>query len=439
LGYHASMAEAALTPEKPVRPASTRRKRFLRWLPWISGSIGVAVALLWWAIHRFDWMGPLVANTLRAIIGADAVASIEDWVYSVEDRKNRLLREQEAPKAYWTVPVPAASAPPIASAAGAVPSLPPFRPKDPGPALKSWSAPGDGVWVPIRDPRRPGEEVSMMKTLLHADAERGWSEVFVVAVDLRRVTLHIVPGSQEPKADNKDAEKIVRPAVIPERDHEELLAAFNGGFMTEHGGYGMKLDGITIVAPKAKACSVGVYKDQSIRVGPWTDLEASEPEMLWYRQAPECMVHNNEIHPGIRWKAGIKKWGATLDGETVIRRSAIGINAARDVLYVSITNHTNAKELAEGMRHAGAVEVAQLDVNWSYPKFVLFEAKQPGGPRKAVALAAGFEFHEDEYIRKKARRDFFYLMRKPQGAPPSAAPSAAPSAVPSAKPDAGAP
>jgi len=57
--------------------------------------------------------------------------------------------------------------------------------------------------------------------------------------------------------------------------------------------------------------------------------------------------------------------------------------------------------------------VAQLDVNWSYPKFVLFEPKEPGGPRKAVALASGFEFSEDEYIRKRARRDFFYLVRKP--------------------------
>lgn len=427
------MAEAALTTEQPVRPASTRGRRFLRWLPRISAVLGVLLALLWWAIHRYDWMGPLVANTLRSIIGADAVASIEDWVYSVEDSKNRMLRDKEAPKAYWKVPAPTSAAPPVASGGSGVPALPPFHPKDPGPALKSWSAPGDGIWVPIVDPRRPGEEPHMMKTLLHADVERGWSEVFVVAIDLRRVTLHIVPGSQEPKADNKDAEKIERPAVIPERDHEELLAAFNGGFMTEHGGYGMKLDGVTIVAPKPKACSIGVYKDQSIRIAPWTELEATEPEMLWYRQAPECMVRENKIHPGILWKAGIKKWGATLDGETVIRRSAIGINPARDILYVSITNHTNAKVLAEGMRHAGATEVAQLDVNWSYPKFVLFEPKQPGGPRKAVALAAGFEFSEDEYIRKKARRDFFYLMRKKPGGTPS------PTASPAPASDAGAP
>jgi hypothetical protein len=33
-----------------------------------------------------------------------------------------------------------------------------------------------------------------------------------------------------------------------------------------------------------------------------------------------------------------------------------------------------------------------------------------------VALAPGFEFSEDEYIRKRARRDFFYVMRKDKAA-----------------------
>jgi hypothetical protein len=44
---------------------------------------------------------------------------------------------------------------------------------------------------------------------------------------------------------------------------------------------------------------------------------------------------------------------------------------------------------------------------------VLFEPTGGSPERKAVALAEGFEFSEDEYIRKRARRDFFYLMRKP--------------------------
>jgi hypothetical protein len=411
------MSQAAVRGERRARRTTSRTGRWARWLPRASAGLGIAAALMWWAVHRYDWMGPLVANTLRSIVGVGAVAKLEDVVYAIEDRYNRLARGTEAPKSYWAVPsapkAPVLAAPaPAPSSSVAEPALPPFRPADPGPALKSWSAPGDGVWVPITDPRRPGEAPYLMKTLLHPDKERGWAEVFVVAVDLRRVTLHVVPGTQEPKTDNKEAEKLERPAVIPERDHEELLAAFNGGFMTEHGGYGMMLDGVTLVAPKPKACTIAVYKDGGLKIAPWTDLEPDASSMLWFRQAPECMVRSGKLHPGILYVSGNRKWGATLDGETVIRRSGIGLNAARDVLYVSITNHTNARVLAEGLRHAGAADIAQLDVNWSYPKFVLYEPKEPGGPRKAVALASGFEFSEDEYIRKKARRDFFYLVRK---------------------------
>ena len=134
--------------------------------------------------------------------------------------------------------------------------------------------------------------------------------------------------------------------------------------------------------------------------------------MKWFRQMPGCMYEDGKIHPGLA-DPETRLWGATLDGETVIRRSAVGLSAARDVLYVGISNHTTAKAIADGMRHAGAATVGQLDVNWSYPKFVLYEPKEPGGPRKAVALAAGFEFDEDEYIRKRSLRDFFYLVRKP--------------------------
>jgi hypothetical protein len=405
----------ASAPKAPRARAPRGFQRLRRWVPRIAALLGVATAVLWWAVHRFDWMGPLVANSLRAVVGVNAVAKLEDFVYGLEDTKNRLFRGTEAPQAYWSAaPLPAPPPPaPAASSAGAPPALAPFRPKDPGAALKSWAAKGDGVWVPILDPRRPGEQPYMLKTLLHPDPERGWAEVFVVAVDLRRATLKIVAGKREPAADNPKAEKMERPAVIPEADHEELLAAFNGGFMTEHGAYGFKLGALTVVAPIDKSCTIAEYDDGSLRIAPWPDMKADEARMGWLRQAPECMVHESKFHPGILYVSGNRKWGATLDGETVIRRSGIGLNAARDTLYVAISNHTNAKVFAKGMHHAGAVEVAQLDVNWSYPKFVLFEPKTPGGPRKAVPLASGFEFSEDEYIRQKARRDFFYLVRKP--------------------------
>src|SRR6185369_1343881 len=160
----------------------------------------------------------------RAVIGDDNVAKLEDFVYGVEDGINRRVRRKEAPKAYWSVPASSASTSvaAVTTATTQGDGLPPFRPKDPGPALKSWSAPGDGVWVPITDPRRPEEPPYMMKTLLHPDGSRGWAEVFIVAVDLRRVKVFPIAGKQEPKADRPAAESYVRTGVIPERHHEEL-------------------------------------------------------------------------------------------------------------------------------------------------------------------------------------------------------------------------
>jgi hypothetical protein len=415
-------ASASLRSSKRTERPARRRGRWRRILLWLLGSGALLVALTYWAVHRFEWAGPLVANSLRAVIGVDNVAHLEDLVYAAEDRVNRLTRKNEKPQAHWQVPAvaPAPSAATAApSASAATPSVAPFTLKDPGPALKAWSAPGDGKWVPMVDARRPGEPPYMLKTLLHPDAGRSWAEVFVVAVDLRRVRLYAVAGTREPAADSPDGEKYERTALIPSEHDEELLGAFNGGFMTEHGGYGMKIDGVTLVKPKPNACTIAVYADDSLRIAPWHDIAADEPRMRWFRQAPECMWSGNVLHPGLVGGKGLK-WGATLDGDTVIRRSAIGLNAARDVLYVSITNHTSARVLADGMHHCGAVDVAQLDVNWSYPKFVTFEPGDAGAGRKAVALADGFEYSPDEYIRKKQRRDFFYLMRKDTGLTPPA-------------------
>ncbi|HYJ07692.1 MAG TPA: hypothetical protein VEX18_01750 [Polyangiaceae bacterium] len=418
------MVQASASARSAKKGASkpARRGRWRRILLWISGIGFALVALTYWLVHRYEWAGPLVANSLRAVIGVDAVAKIEDLVYAVEDRINRFTRKNEKPQAHWQVPV----APPVVSAApavaspsgsGAAPPPPPFTLRDPGPALKAWSAPGDGKWVPMLDPRRPGEPPYMLKTLLHPDGSRSWAEVFVVAIDLRRVRLYAMAGTREPAADSPEGEKYERSGLIPNGHHEELLGAFNGGFMTEHGGYGMKVDGVVIVKAKPNACTIAVYEDDSMRIATWNKLADSESKMRWYRQAPECMWEADKLHPGLQGGKGLK-WGATLDGDTVIRRSAIGLNAARDVLFVSITNHSTARVLADGMHHVGAVDVAQLDVNWSYPKFVTFEPGDAGSGRVAVALAGGFEYSPDEYIRKKQRRDFFYLMRKDTGLSP---------------------
>ena len=395
----------------------SRLSRRKRWLLGLGLGLPVAVIGLWIAVHKVEWLGPLIANSLRAVIGAERVARLEDFAYGVEDRFNRWWKKDEKPKAYWSVPAqPKASANITDAGVDAVPSLPPFKPKNVGPVHAAWSAPGDGVWVPIVDPRRPKEATHMVKTLLHPDKNRSWAEVFVVAVDLRRAELFSVAGYREPRSFSKEGRAYKRRAKIAEEHQEELLAAFNGGFMTEHGYYGMKVDGVLLTKPRKTACTVARFKDGKLRIGTWKNLESAEADMVWYRQAPGCMYEKGEMHPGLKDPKN-RSWGATLDGETVIRRSAIGLNEAGDILYVAITNHTTARAIADGMRHAGAADVAQLDVNWSYPKFVLFQPAEAGTKRIAVPLAKGFEFSEDEYIRKRSYRDFFYLVRKEPNPP----------------------
>ena len=188
-----------------------------------------------------------------------------------------------------------------------------------------------------------------------------------------------------------------------------MLAAFNGGFNTEHGHYGMFVGGVTLVPPNEAACTIVYQPDQSLHIGSLPAVRSLLADADWWRQTPNCMFEGGVMHPRLA-EGYVHKWGATLSGQTVIRRSAIGLDRAGKTLYVAISNHTTAPALARGMHHAGASTVAQLDVNHSYPKFVTFERSGRSRFRIAQALADGFQYSEHEYLHKPSRRDFFYLM-----------------------------
>jgi hypothetical protein len=173
----------------------------------------------------------------------------------------------------------------------------------------------------------------------------------------------------------------------------------------------MKVDGIEILAARTGLCTVWADADGALGIGTWTkDSPRARAEARWWRQTPPCMVENGKLHPGLE-NESTKLWGATLEGSAVIRRSAIGLSADGRRLFVGISNDTTARAMALGMRRAGATDVAQLDVNWSYPKILIFP-RDASGKRQAVTLFRGFLFDADDYVRKRSSRDFFYLVRR---------------------------
>ncbi len=387
--------------------------------------LGIVPALvlgLWIAIHRVPWLGPLLADAGRAVLGPTAIARLEDFAYGVQDRVNVVTHEGDRPEAYWEVPAPSSdreggSRPGSSGAdrpAAARPSggPPPFRPADVPPMHASWSAPGDGTWVPIEDPRRPDDPPAMYKTLLHPDKNRSWTAVSLVAIDLRQTELHLVAGRHEPESEEKAAAGYERKAIVPAEDRDVLLAAFNGGFKSTHGHHGMKVDGVTLIRPRKDSCTLARYQDGTYAVRTWSAIAEGEDKMLWWRQTPGCMREQGQMHPGLVAE-GNRYWGSTLEGETVIRRSAVGLSADGNVLFVGIGDSTTAGSIARAMAHAGADGVAQLDVNWSYPKFIVYRPRDPGSSELvATPLCKGFEMADDEYLGQRAQRDFFYVTRK---------------------------
>jgi hypothetical protein len=381
--------------------------------------LGVFAAGLRYAVRTVPWVGPAGADLLRRLIGRDAVTRLEELSAGAEDRLHQARRGQQAPRSIAEVerrPRPT----PSATAAAPSPVLRPrFTPRDIGPMRARVAAAGDGVWRAVPDPNRPSAAALLFTTMLHPDVRRPWSEVFVVAIDLPNVGVHAVPGSVEPKATTGEGRAAERPGLVPAHHRRELLAVFNGGFKTEHGQHGMFVNGVTLVPARKGLCTVVGFEDGSLRIGTWEKLaeEVAQPRapVRFYRQAAPCMAEGGKLNPALRDEE-TRNWGATLEGGTVIRRSAIGLDAKRSVLFVAITNDTTATALAGAMLHAGASDVAQLDVNWSYPKFVMFP-REPDGAPYAQSLFDGFVVGRDDFVRKRFSRDFFYVVQPGRAAP----------------------
>lgn len=394
--------------------------------------IGIAAcAGLWIGVHKTSWMGPLFADSARKLVGPGPVAWLEDTVYGVEDGLKRLWMSDTSPQALWEVrndtTLDAAQRSDSDNATtldggdqsdafgadgtdiGKTARV--FHPSGVGPMHKNWSAPGDGAWVSVPDSvgNRPGAR--MYKTLLHPDRARSWSAVTVVALDMERLDVHLVAGRWEPKASEREARDYKRTGLIPERDHPGLLAAFNGGFKYEHGRYGMRVDAITLVRARPHVCTIAKHANGRIEIGSWERFSQEHEQLVWWRQTPYCMWEQGKLHVGLR-SDDATTWGATVDGDTVIRRSAIGVSEDGTTVYVGIGDSTTARSIAQAMHHAGAYEVAQLDVNWSFPKFVTFEKDKEKDELVAVPISSSFEYDSGDFIRKPYARDFFYVTEK---------------------------
>ncbi len=418
------MTTTAKTPKAPKTKGKWRRRALIG-----AGVMALGVPGLWLAIHEVPGVGPALADGARAIAGPRAVAWAEDVAYDVQDRFDRWRYKDAKPKTFWDAPtgtdVPVAAPPavPVAVAPGstaAVPGAPGELESFPPPAfaapVPAVAAEGDGTWMIVKDNgsgEGPAGPPAMVKSVVHPDPKRGFAAVAVVAIDLKRLDLRIMAGTQEPASDKVPAEH--RPGIIPKEAFGDLVAAFNGGFKATHGHYGMMIDGETFVQPRDIGCTVAMYKDGGLKIRVWPQVKETEAAMSAYRQTPPCLVQQGKVNNALEGGEYNRNWGATVSGETVIRRSAIGVDKTGRVLFYGLGEAVTAQALAHAMRAVGAEDAAQLDVNYSYPRFLFFDKGARAGeapPRVGSAIIPGIKYLKTEYTGGSEIRDFFYLTRK---------------------------
>ncbi len=348
-------------------------------------------------LHEFPGFGPAVADGARKVLGPKPVAWVEDLVYGAEDRVKLVVKGDDPPATFWEIP--AASTLPVPPEDGPPPT---FTPPYPAVAAK-----GDGTWIPVRT-ATDTDRVAMYKSLIHPDPKRPYAAVAVMAMDLRELDLEVVAGTEEPESQH--VPRSHRPGVVPDADHATVTAVFNGGFKAMHGGFGMRVGGDTFLPPREASCTVALLPGE-IAIRTFSAVKDDEPNMLAYRQTPPCLVERGETNKTMLNEFN-KNWGASVSGDTIIRRSALGLSKDKRFLYYAIGDAVSAPSIADAMLGVGAYDAAQLDVNYAYPRFMLVARGANGSLELTDPLIPGLKYGPTEYVGVAEQRDFFYVKRK---------------------------
>ncbi len=247
--------------------------------------------------------------------------------------------------------------------------------------------------------------------MVHPHPVKRFTSVALAAFDLRRVEVRLAAGTAEPESHVVPAGR--RTGLVPASELSRLLAVFNGGFQARHGHYGMRIGEDLYLPPLPESCTFALTRDGSAIVDSWSAVAPHEPQLIAWRQTPPCLVQQGVMNPSLERDATARKWGVSIEGKLEIRRSAVGVDASGQVLLFGIGEEVTPKDLAVAMKAAGAVSSAQLDINWSYTRFLVYRQPEAAAlPEVVFTLLPKMKHGRKEYVSDPAPRDFFYVLRK---------------------------
>jgi hypothetical protein len=167
-------------------------------------------------------------------------------------------------------------------------------------------------------------------------------------------------------------------SVVSGTERSQLLAAFNGGFKMVAGAGGYEQEDHVYYPLRAGLASLVIDRSGHARIGVWGHGVPAPGEQVYsVRQNLQPLVVSGRP-TGASYDWGL--WGATLGGGEYVARSAVGEDAAGDLIYVGSMS-TTPYDLASVLARHGARTGMELDIN---PAWVQLDvAHAPGGALRA--------------------------------------------------------
>jgi hypothetical protein len=159
----------------------------------------------------------------------------------------------------------------------------------------------------------------------------------------------------------------------------ELLGAFNGGFKVNAAAGGVEVDGHTLTPLLNGFASFVIDTNGIGRIGVWgSTVPIPGEQVASVRQNLRPLIEGGQMSAQI---GNLAQWGATLHGLAATARSALGEDAAGDILYAASMSAL-PRDLALALSDDGAIDAMELDINPAWIQLDL--ASTPHGPLAAA-------------------------------------------------------
>lgn len=291
------------------------------------------------------------------------------------------------------------------------------------PSIWKENKPGEGEWQPVvlpflkampgTDEKRGKPPAYFYKTFFRPDPERPYSEVMLIAMDMRQLELGMQAGFEDPKPVTGPVGdgRLPRDKAVLDR----VVGTFNGAFKTTHGRYGMKVDERVLIPPVPGGATVMTTKDGAVGLGSWPTSEEIPDEIRSFRQNLDPLVEDGVANPTGRYI-----WGWQLSGKSVMtQRSALCVTAAGH-LYYAFAPEIDGPTLGKALRQAGCSYGVHLDMNPGHCGFVYTDVVDYRAKEFNLRKAHDeMKLDPGKFVRWSAK-DFFYVMvRDPIPSDPS--------------------